>query len=304
MKAKRVVIWGTFVDYEEYRPMFKIEELKGNIEIAAVMFLDEDVVQRIDGYQVVKAEALPALDADYIVGLENELLSDMHKILEMLGIAEERLVPGRCFKLPDFDFARYLKVRGSGISIVSDNCWGGLTYHALGMKFTSPFINMFMEERDYVRLAQKLPEYMAKELAYVRNEYNKELKKEYPVCALGDVLLYCNHYDSYEHAKQIWDERKSRMNYGNILVKMMIHTEEELREFEKIPYRKVGFSLVPSEHPEVIDCSSVAESGYLESAHHGNFWEFVNWQARYERVELKYYNVLKLLDGAKDYRRI
>lgn len=304
MKAKRVVIWGTFVDYEEYRPVFKIEELKGNIEIAAVMFLDEDVVQCIDGYPVVKAEELPGLDAEYIIGLENELLSDMQKILKMLGIAGEKLLPGRCFKLPDFDFVRYLKVRESGVSIISDNCWGGLTYHALGMKFASPFINMFMEEKDYVRLVQKLPEYMAKELTYIRDGYNKELKLVYPVCALGDVLLYCNHYDSYEHVKHIWDERKTRMNYDNILVKMTINTEEELQEFEKIPYRKIGFSLVSSEHPEVIDCSSVAESGYLGSAYHGRFWEFVNWQARHDRVELKYYNVLKLLDGAKDYRRI
>ena len=141
-------------------------------------------------------------------------------------------------------------------------------------------------------------------LKYVRMDFDENRGKEFPICRLGDVEICCNHYDSFEEAKRSWDERKKRINYDNILVKMQIDTMEESEEFEKIPYRKLGFSLVPSNHEAVIDCSKLQMRQYLHETYRDRFWEFVNWQAFNTKQDLRYCDVLKLLLGEEDYRRV
>lgn len=304
MDKKKLVIWGSFSEYEEYKTEFELEIWKGNIEIIALMFLDEDVIHFADGYSVIKVEQLLNISFDYIVGLGNELYEDMRRILQTIKISRDKLIPGRIFKLSGFDFERYIKVRESNISIISDNCWGGFTYHALDMQFLSPFINLFVEKKDFSRLAQRLPEYMSYTLEFVEKGYDKNRGKEYPICRLGDAVIRCNHYDTFEQAKQMWEERAARINYDNIIVKMLIDTEEELEQFKKIPYRKIGFSLIPSSDAEILDCSSEKFREYIQNTYKGRFWEFVNWQALNAKADLRYYDVLKLLSGEKDFRRV
>ena len=224
--------------------------------------------------------------------------------MQTIRIPREKLLPGRILKLSGFDFARYLKVREGNISIISDNCWGGFTYHALGMPFLSPFINLFVEKGDFGKIAKCLPEYMAQPLEFKEIGFDKNRGKEYPVCCLGDAIIRCNHYDSYGQAKQIWEERVVRINYNNILVKMLIDTEEELEEFELIPYRKIGFSLIPSNNKDILDCSSRGMREYIQTTYKERFWEFVNWQALNAKADLRHYDVLKLLSGESDYRRV
>lgn len=303
MEKSRLVLWSSFENYEIFRPQVLLEEAKGNIEIVAVIFLDEDVVSNIDGYSVIRVEELLQMSFDYVVGLENDILDDMQRILEMLKIPREKLLAGRIFNLPNFDFAKYIQVRKERVSIISDNCWGGFTYHSLGMPFFSPFINLFVQKEDVFRLMQNLPKYMEYPLEFVEYRYEKNRKVDYPVCRLGDVTIHCNHYDSYEEAVRIWNRRKSHINWENIFVKVLIETESELEEFEKIPYRKIGFSCVPTDRCDVIDFSNIVKTEYFQEKYKGRFWELVNWEARTDRVELKYYDVMKLLLGESDYRR-
>lgn len=303
MERQKLVIWGSFEDYEIYRPQLLMEELKGNVKVVAVMFLDEDVVKQVDGCPVIKVEELLSTSFDYIIGLENEILPDMIKVLQMLKIPREKLLAGRIFNLPNFDFGKYLRVRTEKVSIISDNCWGGFTYHSLGMPFYSPFINLFVQKEDIVKLMQNLTSYMDMPLEFVENAFEKNRKVDYPVCRLGDVRIHCNHYDSYEEAETAWNKRKMQMNWQNILVKMLIEDEQQLEGFRKIPYRKIGFSKIPCGDGDVIDLSDVARSAYFNEKYAGRFWELVNWQARSDRVELKYYDVMKLLLGEEDYRR-
>lgn len=300
---KRLVIWCGFEDYELYRSQLRMEEIKGNIEIAAVIFLDEDVVKIVDGITVIKVEQLQHISYDYIVGFGDALSEDMIGILQMLKISREQFLPGRIFNLPEFDFKRYLSVKEERVTIISDNCWGGMTYHALGMEFYSPFINLYVEKNDVIKLMQHLPDYINKPLEYVAQSYDKNRQAEYPVCKLGDVILYFNHYNSYDEAKVVWNRRKEKINWNNIFVKMLLEDQEQLEGFRKISYRKIGFSKFSCEDRDVIDLSNVVKSDYFCEKYQGRFWELVNWQARSERVDLKHYDILKLLLGEEDYRR-
>lgn len=304
MSDKKVVIWGNFQDYEAYKLCFDMEVLKHNIEIVGLMFLDEDVVKNVDGYPVIKIESLLGMQVDYVIALGNDIFEDMKRILVSIGIAEKQVLPGRIFQLPNFDFAQYITVCESKISIISDNCWGGFTYHSLGMPFYSPFINMFVKKGDFGRLVMGLHSYMEQSLEYIGNGFDKRRQKEYPICNLGDVELHFNHYENYESAVRIWEARKARLNYDNLFVKMLIETEKDLEDFLQIPYRKIGFSQIPCEHPDIINGFSKSMKTYVEQEYQGRFWEFVNWQARSDRVDLKQYEILKLLLGEEDYMRV
>ena len=142
---------------------------------------------------------------------------------------------------------------------------------------------------------------MQMELQFAGTQIDKTRGVAYPVCSIGDVNLHFNHYDNFEQAKEIWNTRKKRISYKNILAKMNIDTEEKLEEFRKIPCRKIGFSLIPANDEEIIDCSDMIK--FIQGKYQNRFWEFVNWQARNEAIDLKLYYVLKLLLGKQDYKR-
>src|SRR5574344_2087328 len=44
-------------------------------------------------------------------------------------------------------------------SIISQNCVGGVLYHDLGLKFTSPTINLYFEPLDFMRYILNLRKY-------------------------------------------------------------------------------------------------------------------------------------------------
>ena len=77
MEKKKIVVWGSFQEYEEHKAELDIEVLKGNVEIIAIMFLDEDVIRIVDGHPVIRVEQLLEIQYDYIIGLGNELYQDM-----------------------------------------------------------------------------------------------------------------------------------------------------------------------------------------------------------------------------------
>lgn len=304
MEKKKIVLWTSFQAYEEFRPQLVIEEQKGNIEIAAVMFLDEGVVKQVDGYEVIQIERLPQTSFDYVLGFGDELADDMIKILKTIGIERAKFLSARILKLPNFDFGLYWQVREAKVSIIADNCWGGISYHSLDLPFCSPFINLFVKKGDFARLVCNLKEYMELPLEYVGEDVDGNKGNRYPVCRLGDVEIHCNHYANFEEARAIWNARKARMNWDNLFVKMLIETEADLEEFLKIPYRKIGFSKIASQEKDIIDCSDIVTSGYLQEQYQGRFWEYVNWQSRVDRVDLKQYEVMKLLLGREDFRRV
>jgi len=303
MDKKKLVLWGDFCDYEKYRASVLLEQIKGNIEVVAVLFLDEGLIREVDGYPVIRTEELKWVNCDYIVGLEPELQQEMLGIMQMLRISKEKWIPGTIFALPNFDFAKYVRVREEHVSIISDNCWGGFTYHCLGMPFYSPFVNLFVQRSDIIKLMQNLDEYLYMPLEFLENGFEVNQKKEYPVCCLGDVRIHCNHYENYEQAKLSWDRRMKRLNWDNILVKTLIEDEKRLEEFRKIPYRKIGFSTIACDDSDVIDLSRFVKSEIYRDKYPDSFWKFVNTQAVLGKTDLQFYDTLKLLLGEEDYKR-
>jgi uncharacterized protein (DUF1919 family) len=108
-------------------------------------------------------------------------------------------------------------------------------------------INLWCRQRDFLKLAANLREYMSAELEFVESEY------DYPVAKLKDIFIFFNHSKTAEKAAADWNRRKKRINYDNIFLLMYDRedlTLEELRQIEQIPCRgKVIFS--DKKYPEL-----------------------------------------------------
>lgn len=157
---------------------------------------------------------------------------------------------------------------------------------------------------DYLRLLNRFRYYIDQPLHYIGEEYEENLKRNYPVVGLGDVRLHFNHYTDFTSAVEFWERRKARINFDNLFVEMSIYTKEELDAFVQLPFEhKIGFSLVESNDENVI-YFPVMESGYIDKKYGGIAGHFFNHMAMGMSDELRQYDILKLLNKEKDFRRV
>ena len=70
-------------------------------------------------------------------------------------------------------------------------------------------------------------------------------EEEYPVGRLDDIEIYFMHYETCKEAKELWNRRRQRINWGNIIV---LSTDREkfdetvFHQWKQIPYPKVLFT--------------------------------------------------------------
>lgn len=300
-KTYNVIIWGNSVDYDTYAKTFFHEVLKGNMKIEAIVFNDEESMQYLEGIPIIKIEEILQFSFDYLIDMNDKEHDVALHILELLRIPLDKVIPARVFLLPTFDLKRWVQIQKSEISIISSNCWGGLTYHSLGLPFWSPFINLFMKENDFLTLLENFETYMQYPLHFVE-ERRANLEKNYPVMALGDVLLHFNHYEDAKSAVAIWEKRKKRLHYDNLFVEMLIETEEGLERFRNLSYpHKIGLTMLPCEEKDVI---SFGKYPYYVERYLKEAGQLVLMLARWQTSECKVYDILKLLNHEEDYRRM
>ena len=121
---------------------------------------------------------------------------------------------------------------------------------------------------------------------------------------MGDIKLFFNHYTDFEQAAQIWEKRKQRINYGNLLVEMRIESREALDRFLALPFEhKIGFSTVPCDEKDILSFP-IIENGYLQSRYGNVIGYFVNELASVVSKEGKLYDSLKLLNHEEDYVKV
>lgn len=301
--AKKVIIWGQYTDYDKAYKWIQTELLKGSIEIDAIVLNEHNLFKRLDGIEVVPIDELLVREYDYIINLNRLEPAMITKMLELLRIPMEKVIPIKVFELPFFDLQRYLAVRESRVSIISCNCWGGYVYDSLGMEFLSPFINMFTQREDYFRMLNHFDYYMVQPLRYIKDGYEVVLKREYPIAGLGDVTLHFNHDTSFESAEEAWERRKVRLNFDNLFVEALIDTKEELEAFLELPFkRKIGFTTIKCNEKNCVYVPFLEDS-YMHNKYKGSVAQFMNLVVNSRSDELMQYDILKLLNGEKDFMR-
>ena len=126
-------------------------------------------------------------------------------------------------------------------TIFAPNCWGGLTYHHLGLEFCSPLINMWETHDDYLKFLTDPKYYLSKELQ-LKEIYHGDLSAPYPIVMLGDITIRMNHYRDFEEAAVCWQRRKARIKWDNLIVMFYDEDPQKIERFLELPYeRKICF---------------------------------------------------------------
>ena len=176
-------------------------------------------------------------------------------------------------------------------TIFAPNCWGGLTYHHLGLEFRSPLINMWETHDDYLRFLSNPRYYLEQDLQFI-GMYDGPLSDPYPIVMLGDILIRMNHYKDFVEAAVSWARRKSRIKWDNLIVMFFDENPNMLREFMSLPYkRKLCFA------PYETGIEGVIPVLYRQNelVKDKEFWEIMNNLAQNKYI---YYDDVSLIyDG-------
>lgn len=162
------------------------------------------------------------------------------------------------------------------------------------MEFLTPFINMFENDMEYIKIMNNLEWYMKQEVKFAYWADGVHGGK-YPVGRLGDVLLHFNHAETFEEAYEAWNRRVGRINYDKVFAMMFTEDPEVARKFAELPYNKVCFTTFRDDSiPCVHYCESVDKTSM-------KVYEAVNSIAQ---GIIKDYDVFDLLLGENNYKRI
>ena len=230
------IIWGLGYDYSQYVNCIKLQEVIGEIQIVGVTD-SKELYSCLDGYPFVSvAEILEK--GDYIVITSSACFEEIFWMAKEQGFDDDHIIPAKVFALPGFRFSQYIELVKSHVSIIANNCWGGAISHSLGLPFRSPFINMYENDDDYIRLLHDLRRYLNQKVIFKEMGYTEILKRYFPICTLGDITLYFNHYTSMEEVNEKWYSRLKKMNWDNLFVMMYTDNEKIAQEFDCLDYPK------------------------------------------------------------------
>lgn len=142
---------------------------------------------------------------------------------------------------------RRTRILHKDITIISNNCYSGITYEYLGLKFNSPTIGLYFFAEEYIKFLKNLKRYLTielKEIKPIESKYYKELVKlsqeNVILGQLEDVEIVFLHYNSFREAKEKWDRRKKRINFDKLIVKFNdqnLCNDMLIKEFCELPYK-------------------------------------------------------------------
>lgn len=270
----------------------------GQLEIVSITAGSLPTAGYIDGIPVITKNELSNAELDVLVMcVEDGYNEAVREACEVYGINRDIIVPWRVFTLPRFDIHEYFELERSNVSIISDLCWGGLLYRALGLRCQSPFRDMFIWNDDYLRLLGDLKHYCTEADLQFSRLSTDERGTRYPMMLLGgDVRLHFNHARSPEEAIAEWDKRVGRINWDNLFIEMKADSPESETAFYKLGKFANRVCFVPYE-------SSYENSVYVPPNENGDpFYNRVNASVRLER-NTYLLDPIKLLLGKSSFRR-
>ena len=97
-------------------------------------------------------------------------------------------------------------------TIIASDCTGGMIYKWLGLKFNSPFINLYMDNNDFIAALENFDDFIAGDIIE-----DKRAAKTYPVgIGVHGEKIHFMHYPDFITALHKWNERKARIDKRNM----------------------------------------------------------------------------------------
>ena len=235
-----IILWGTGIIYNTHLNVLKLYERVKEIRIVGVTASDLGEYEEIDGYKVYRSDNVKNLNYDYLMIMnECNFLDITNKAVEV-GVPNEKIISYKVLEIPNLSFNKYFKLKSKQLSIISNNCWGGIVYEKLGLECLSPFKNLFLEDEDYLKLLLDLELYIQSPLEFDHYEVDVHSKERYPVMKLRDICIHCNHDKDIAIVKKNWERRKAKINYDSLFIEMYTENERIAEKFcalEEYPNR-------------------------------------------------------------------
>lgn len=173
------------------------------------------------------------------------------------------------------------QLQNHGMTVISANCVGAFILHDLNEPFNSPFVNLYLSPKDFIRYLQNMAFYQQQPLEFIASSQN------YPVGKLADIKIHFMHYHSEQEAKEKWLARSARINPDNLFIVMTDKdgaqgiAYEDLVAFDQLPFKnKVVFTHKP--YPELKSAFYI--KGFEQQNQVGDLFTFSGWNG------VKYYD--------------
>lgn len=282
--AYRAIIWGIGKIYNRMVNVLDYFRVKGQLEVLAITAHELPDYQKIDGYNLIKKEKIQNMKYDFLIVMNERNFDEIvEEAVHICNVPRERIIPYWVFETPRLDLNRYMKLRESRISIISNNCWGGIAYRALGLEVLSPFKNLFLEDADYIKLLRNLKYYMECKPQFCEYKIDMNSKESYPVLMLDDIKIHCNHDKDPEVAVANWNRRKEKINWDNLFIEMYTDNSDIEAAFMKIDAfsKKICFVPYKSHYSNSLQLKKMGNQK--------EFYETVNENANNGRNAFAYY---------------
>lgn len=285
---KKCLIWGNGSIFRQNVNMIRYHEMVGHFKVIGITSKQIDCSMWEEWACFAVAE-LRFCECDFIIVMaQNENCREIMKEAIKRGVPKERIFTYRILQQKYLNIERLVQIRKAPLTIFSNNCWGGLTYHSLDMEFFSPLINMAIGEKDFITFLKRPYYYMMQKIEFTRiAELSSGMR--FPQGKCDDIILNFLHYKTFEEAEQKWEKRKERINWNNLFIEMATDNKGVVEEFMELPFEnKICFVPFESNEKSLVYIPPHAYAGY-----EGDFRSFVNKMAR---GVYPYYDVHDLIE--------
>ncbi len=247
MNYYSVYVYGAGHYYNElmsYLPYYN------NIIVKGIITTQSNLYKYIDGYECISVDEADWDDIDYCIVAVSEWW-DIKELLTRKGL-KNKIIRSHVFKIPFFNFERYLKLYNSKISILSNYCLGGHLYRQFGLEMRSPTVNMYCSGMQYIDFLQHYHDYLQLEMherkglgTHIDGTMGKEEFWPHGIIVgnnLREITWILNHDREPGETVGKWNERRLRVNDDNIAAIMIVQSDEEARAFDALDIKKkIGF---------------------------------------------------------------
>ena len=227
----RIVIWFVTFDDRFYSASYMFKDCPGVTSIDLSSF-DISQITMMTG-MFYNCQFLKSIDFGTSIGM-----SKIAKVATALNLDVNKLLADWIVCIPGFTLEKYRRLQRSQLSIFAIDCFGGVLSNTMGLMFRSPFVNLFMSPKDYIRFLRSPRVYMEEKLIFEKTAFEKNLGINYPVYTMGNVSIHMSHYHNFDEALKIWNNRKQRINWYNLFIEMYTTEQEILEQFDELPYGK------------------------------------------------------------------
>lgn len=167
------------------------------------------------------------------------------------------------------------KCKNKKISLLCNNCTGGVILHDLGLRFNTPTINTDIRNQDeyllFVENIDKLRDADVLELDFEKYHY----PAGYICCKGGKIDIIFTHYKTFEEGRRKWIERMKRLDleYLCVIYEGPNVSESFFERFSKLPYKKA----IISSRKNKLKCDFYYGFNFYEKWKPGKILDYKSW---------------------------